>query len=166
MQAIRHIHVECHKLCKNSFGKYLPNSGNVGFFCHDLNEFAYLKGIREEWCYSSENKDQKYFELKEPIRIESIGDIPETVYTHLYIRKPDIYRGQVGDLDFYLPESEYTELKIKIENGLELQGARIFPRPDLDMIELYDFKSDALAYVSTYKMSEEVRVKLSEHTKL
>lgn len=36
----------------------------------------------------------------------------------------------------------------------------------LDMIELYDPDIDALGYVSTEKMSEAVRVKRSEATKL
>lgn len=47
-----------------------------------------------------------------------------------------------------------------------MNGTRVFDRPDLDMIELYDPDSDALGYVSTEKMSETVRVKQSEHTKL
>jgi len=47
-----------------------------------------------------------------------------------------------------------------------VNGTRVFDRPDLDMIELYDPDSDALGYVSTEKMSETVRVKQSEHTKL
>ncbi len=33
-QAIEHIHFECYKLCKNSFGYYLPNAGNTRVFCH------------------------------------------------------------------------------------------------------------------------------------
>ena len=50
--------------------------------------------------------------------------------------------------------------------GKQIKGARIFDRPDLDMIELYDPNVDALGYVSTKKMSKAVRVKLSEYTKL
>jgi hypothetical protein len=164
--AIEHIHFSCYELCKNSFGKYLPNAGNIGIFCHDEVEFEYLRKVREEWCYPSENKDQKYFKLKTPIIINEKSGVPETVYTHLYIRKPDIYRSQVGDLDFYLPDEEYIKLKTELLNGELLTGARIFPRPDLDMIELYNFNSDVLAYVSTNMISEKVRVKLSEHTKL
>jgi len=36
---------------------------------------------------------------------------------------------------------------------------KIFDRPDLDMIELYDPDIDALAYVSNRAMTEKVRVK-------
>lgn len=51
-------------------------------------------------------------------------------------------------------------------NGKKVKGARVFDRPDLDMIELFDPDSDALGYVSTEKMTETVRVKQSEHTML
>ena len=87
-------------------------------------------------------------------------------YTHLYIRKPDIYRAQVGDVDFYLEQSEYDALKSDLANGKEISGARIFPRNDLDMIELYNPDVDALGYVSTNSMSQKVRKKLSDETNL
>ena len=92
--------------------------------------------------------------------------MPETTYTHLYVRKPDIYRAQVGDIDFYLEQSAYDKLKQSLVDGLKIKGARVFPRNDLDMIELYDPDIDALGYVSTNVMSEKVRIKLSEETKL
>lgn len=92
--------------------------------------------------------------------------MPETTYTYLYIRRPDPYRLHVGDVDFYLEESEYTKLKSKMLNGKKVNGARGFERPDLDMIELYDPDLDALGYVSTNKMTETVRVKQSDATKL
>jgi hypothetical protein len=66
----------------------------------------------------------------------------------LYIRKPDPYRHHVGDIDFYLPENEYEGLKQSLVAGTVLNGARMFERPDLDMIELYNPDIDALAYVS------------------
>lgn len=47
-----------------------------------------------------------------------------------------------------------------------MDGARVFDRSDLDMIELYDPDVDALGYVSTNKMTEKVRIKQSEATKL
>lgn len=31
LKAIEHIHIESYKLCKQSFGHYLPNAGNMGF---------------------------------------------------------------------------------------------------------------------------------------
>ena len=67
---------------------------------------------------------------------------------------------QVGDLDFYLEQSEYDELKQSLLDGASnIKGARAFDRTDLDMIELYDSDVDALGYASTHKMTEKVRTK-------
>jgi hypothetical protein len=165
-EAIKYIHLACYKLCKQSFGKYLPNAGNVGVFCHYDDEYETLIGIRKELTEQSGNPDQKYFQLHEPIIISKEGNIPETTYTHLYIRKPDPYRHHVGDVDFYLEPEEYAELKQSLMNGKAIEGARIFPREDLDMIELYDPDIDALGYVSTNMMTEKARVKQSDETKL
>lgn len=160
LEAIRYIHVACHKLCHQSFGNYLPNSGNIGIFCHYDNEYDRLVEIRKELTGSSDNFNQKYFRLHEPIAIPAEGDIPEATYTYLYIRKPDPYRYQVGDLDFYLEQSQYDELKLSLLNGTsKIKGARTLDRTDLDMIELYDPDIDVLGYVSTHKMTEKVRIK-------
>lgn len=166
LEAITHIHVSCYGLCKQSFDKFLPNAGNVGVFCHYDDEYDLLVKIRNEMVKPSDDPNQKYFELLEPIVIPAQGDIPETTYTHLYIRKPDIYRAQVGDIDFYLEQSEYDKLKQSLNDGTKIKGARIFPRNDLDMIELYDPDIDALGYVSTNDMSQKVHIKLSEETNL
>lgn len=166
LEAITHTHFECYELCKQSFGKYLPNAGNIGIFCHYEDEHKRLTKIRERLSEKSDNFNQKYFRLHKPIIISKKGNVPETVYTYLYIRKPDPYRYQVGDVDFYLETEKYKKLKAEMLKGKKVKGARVFDRPDLDMIELYDPDVDVLGYVSTEKMSEAVRVKLSEHTKL
>jgi hypothetical protein len=166
IQAISHTHFECYKLCKQSFGKYLTNAGNIGIFCHYEDEFQFLTNIRKELTESTDNYDQKYFKLHEPIIIDAKGDIPETVYSYLYIRRPDPYRSHVGDVDFYLPIEEYQLLKQQMQAGRVLSGARVFDRPDLDMIELYDPDVDVLGYVSTETMTETVRIKQSKLTKL
>lgn len=165
-EAIKHIHFDCYKLCKQSFGKYLPNAGNVGVFCHYDDEFENLVELRQQITKPSDNPEQKYFELLKPITIKAKEDVPETTYTHLYIRRPDPYRHHVGDIDFYMEPKEYKELKASLQEGKEVKGARIFPRNDLDMIELYDPDIDVLAYVSTSTMTEKVRIKLSDATKL
>lgn len=162
MDAITHVHFECYRLCKDSFGEYLANSGNIGIFCHYDDEYEYLTKVREGLTEASENLDQKYFKLYEPIVIPSQYGVPETTYTYLYIRKPDPYRHHVGDIDFYLPETEYTKLKSEIEQGRVVPGARIFPSPTLDMIELYNSDSDALGYVSTETMTDIVKTTKSE----
>lgn len=166
LEAIKHIHFACYKLCKQSFGEYLPNAGNIGVFCHYDNEYKQLVTIRKELTEPSDDPNQKYFKLHEPIIISAQDDIPETTYTHLYIRKPDPYRHHVGDVDFYLEPEQYNELKQSLLNGKVIKGARVFPRNDLDMIELYDPDVDALGYVSTNTMTEKVKIKLSEETNL
>jgi len=165
-EAIKHIHFECHKLCKQSFGHYLPNAGNMGIFCHYDDEYERLIEIRKELTEQSDNSNQKYFQLYEPIIIPTRKDVPETTYTYLYIRKPDPYRHHVGDVDFYLEPEKYMELKQSLLAGKKINGARVFERTDLDMVELYNPDIDALAYVSTKQMTEKVRVKLSDATKL
>lgn len=166
LEAIKHMHFESHKLCNQTFGKYLENAGNIGIFCHYDDEFIFLKKLRETLCEPSDNPDQKYFLLHNSITIPEKDGVPETTYTHLYIRRPDPYRHHVGDVDFYLAQKEYEKLKKSLLAGKKMDGARVFERPDLDMIELYNPDSDLLAYVSTKKMTEKVRVEISDVTKL
>ncbi|MDE1869116.1 MAG: hypothetical protein KGH60_04100 [Candidatus Micrarchaeota archaeon] len=61
---------------------------------------------------------------------------------------------------------EYQKLKRAMLTGKKVKGARAFDRPDLDMIELFNPDVDVLAYVSTSKMTQKVRVKQSDITKL
>ncbi|HVS79287.1 MAG TPA: hypothetical protein VHD84_03310 [Candidatus Saccharimonadales bacterium] len=154
LRAIEYIHFACYRLCNNSFGKSLPNAGNVGVFCHYDEEYATLTELRKGLTEASDNFNQKYFRLHKPITIAGKDNIPETTYAYLYIRKPDPYRSQVGDIDFYLEPEEHSKLKKDLP-----PGARLFDRQDLDMVELYDPDVDALAYVSDYKMTEKVRTK-------
>lgn len=166
LAAVRYTHFACYKLCKQAFGKYLPNAGNIALFCHYYDEYEMLTKLRKELTVSSDNPDQKYFHLVNPIVIAKSIEIPETVYFYLYIRKPNSNDPQVGDIDFYLESNDYKDLKESLLAGKEIKGARIYDRPDLDMIELYDPAVDALGYVSTRETTEKVRVKLSDATKL
>lgn len=159
MEAIKHIHFACFELCKQSFGTYLPVAGNMGVFCHYEDEYESLIELRKQLTEKSDNLNQKYFRLHNPIVFPANGEIPETVYTHLYIRKPDPYRSQVGDVDFIIDDAKYLDLKQFLQNGKTILGARIFERPDLDMIELYNPDIDALGYVSPKEMTEKVRIK-------
>lgn len=158
LKAIKYTHFSCYELCKNSFGEYLPNAGNIGIFCHYDEEYKFLTALRISLTEPTDNINQKYFRLHKPIVIKAKGQFPETTYTYLYIRKPDPYRHQVGDVDFYLEPEKYAQLKMEMIGGKKIDGARIFERPDLDMIELHNPDIDALGYVSTEKMAEEVRV--------
>jgi hypothetical protein len=166
LEVIVYTHFACYQLCKQSFSKYLLNAGNIGIFCHYDHEYEKLTKIRKELTEPSDNPNQKYFLLHVPIVVAANDNVPETTYTYLYIRRPDPYRAQTGDVDFYLEPKEYAELKQSLKDGMKLKGARLFDRADLDMIELYDPDVDALGYVSTNMMTQKVRVKLSDATKL
>jgi hypothetical protein len=144
----------------------LPNAGNMGVFSHYDDEYELLIKIRKEQTETSDNLNQKYFRLLNPIKIPPKGDVPETIYTYLYIRKPDPYRHHAGDVDFFLEPKAYSEIKKSLLSGKKIKGARVFERTDLDMIELFDPDVDVLGYVSTNQMTKKVRVKQSDATKL
>jgi hypothetical protein len=152
VKAITHTHFACHKLCKQSFARYLPVAGNIGIFCHFEDEYSFLTRLRKKMTDESDNWNKKYYRLYEPIVIPARDDVPQTTYTYLYIRKPDATHPQVGDVDFYMEPQKYTELKQSLQDGKKINGARIFERPDLDYVELYDANADAYAYVGTHKM--------------
>ena len=162
LEAIKFIHFACFELCKKAIGKYLPVASNIGIFCQYEDEYEYLTKIREKITEPTDNINQKYFRLHESIIIPAKDDVPETTYHYLYIRKPDPYRHQVGDLDFYLEPKKYLELKNSLVNGVKIKGARVFDRSDLDMIELHNPDIDALGYISTHNEAERVRVKISK----
>ncbi len=111
MKAIEYIHSTCHVLCKQSMRKYLPIAGNIGVFCHYDGEYTFLTKLQAELTDTSMSVYGKYFRLYKPIVIPAKNDIPKTTYTYLYIRKPDLSKHQVGDVDFYLEPEEYTKLK-------------------------------------------------------
>lgn len=160
LKAIEYVHLSCYALCQKTFERVLPNAGNMGIFCHYPDEYQTLTRLRESLTEPSDDPQQKYFKLHQAIVFTAQNGVPETTYTHLYIRKPDPYRHHVGDVDFFLETDEYSALKASLLAHGEKQGMRIFERSDLDMIELYDPEVDALAYVSTEKMSTDVRVKI------
>lgn len=156
IKAIKDIHFESYKLCKKNLDCILPVAGNIGVFCHYKDEFEWLTRVRKEWTDLSDNWNQKYFRLYEPIVIEAKEGIQKTTYTYLYIRKPDPSHDQVGDLDFYLEQGKYEKLKQSLLSGKIIPGVRILERPDLDLIELYDPKVDVVAFVGKKTMAENV----------
>lgn len=147
MKTIAYIHTACHRLCSQSLERYLPVAGNIGIFCHYDDEYALLTEIQSDISDSSKRVYGKYFRLYTPFVIPAKNDIPRATYTHLYIRKPDLYKHQVGDLDFYMESREYHELKQSLTKENAVKGARILDRPDLDLVELYDKDIDALGYI-------------------
>jgi hypothetical protein len=145
-EALFHIHVSCHRLCKQSLDMYLPVAGNIGIFSHEEKEYERLKVLQMELVDPSKCVYGKYFLLHEPITFPNVENIPGATYTHLYIRKPDDKKPQVGDLDFYLPPEQYAVLKQSVQKG-EVPGASLLNRPDLDLVELYNENIDALGYI-------------------
>ena len=152
IDAIAYIHHTCHMLCKKSFGTYLPVAGNVGIFCHFDDEYTQLTTLQKKLTDSSDLIYGKYYQLYKPIAIPIQDNVPAACYSYLYIRKPDIIKYQVGDIDFYLEPIKYSKLKQSLINGETMKGTRLIPnRPDLDLIELYDLKVDAFAYIGNKK---------------
>lgn len=165
-QRIDSVHSGGHELCLRSFNKILPNAGNMGVFCQSEEEFSEWTTERVKLTKSSDNLNQKYFELIEPIIYGENDNIPETVYTHLYIRRYDPSELHIGDVDFVLSDDEFQDLKKRLLDGEIISGARLYDRQDLDMIELLQDDNSVLAYVSTKATTERARIKQSEETKL
>lgn len=145
-RAIAHIHIECHKLCKSVLGEYLKVDNMIGFFSHYPEEYEQLLKLQEQLVVKDDNINGKYFRLKEPINIPKAQEVPAARYQYLYIRQPDPYRSQVGDVDFLMPTSQFEKLKSNLP-----AGARVFERSELDMVELYDSDTDVLAYVKSHR---------------
>ncbi|MCR4329044.1 MAG: hypothetical protein NUV65_00685 [Candidatus Roizmanbacteria bacterium] len=158
-KAIEYIHLESHRLCKENLGYTLPVAGNIGFFCHYVPEFELLTGMRKKLTDSNDNWNQKYFRLREQITIPAQVDIPETIYTYLYIRKPDSNNELVGDIDFYMEPDKYRELKQSLLFGKVIEGVQIFDRPDLDLLKLSRTESDVVAFIGKKTMAENIRGK-------
>ncbi len=158
-KAIAFIHFESFKLCKQKFGYYLPNAGNIGVFCHYIEEYERLIEMRKKLTDLSDNWNQKYFRLHKPIVISAKSDAPETTYSYLYIRKPEVSNHYVGDVDFYLEPKKYKELKQSLLSGTVMDGVTVFERPDLDLIRLYSPDTEISAFVGQKKMAENIREK-------
>lgn len=152
LHAVSYTHFACHTICKEVIGHYLPVAGNIGIFCHFDEEYVFLTNMRKEMTVEADNWNQKYYRLHEPIVIPAKDDVPESTYTYLYIRKPDPEHTDVGDVDFYLEQPEYSELKSSLAAGKKIKGASIFDRPDLDLVRLSNPSVDAVAFAGPHKM--------------
>lgn len=159
MKAVEYTHFACFELCKRVFDKYLPVSGNIGIFSHFDDEFAFLTKVREELTDKNDNWNQKYFRLYEPIKFAAKGDVPETTYTYLYVRRPDVEKPQVGDADLVLEKDAFLGLKDQSLSGKHVNGVELFYRPDLNMIRLSSPEVDILPYITTKYMYENVKGK-------
>ncbi len=165
LEAITYTHFACFGLCKKVYGEYLPAAGNIGIFSHYDDEFARLKGFREQLTDASEHWNGKYFRLHEPITIDAGGGIPRTVYTHLYVRKPDPAKPHVGDVDFVMDRREYAGLKSSLKYEA-VRGMTVLDRPDLDLIKLSDPGFDVLSFIGRKTMAQNLAVGLDDSDSL
>lgn len=156
-RAVSYLHEACHGLCFRAFGRYLPVRGIAGVFCHYDKEFAFLTSLREQLTDSKVNYKGKYFKLHTPIVIPPKGSLPGATYEFLYIRRVDPYRPQVGDIDFVLPVEEHEKMKAMLNVETFVDGARLFGRPEENIIELWSPDVDAAAYVAVSRMSDELK---------
>lgn len=153
-RAIEFLHAACHQLCFETFGRYLPVSGNVGIFAHYTDEYVRLQQLQDRLVNRSVHYNHKYFLLHQPVSIPPRAGLPGATYHFLYIRQPDPYRSQVGDIDFVLPDPAHAELSAQLDTQVFQKGARRFGRLDENMIELINPDVDAASYVVTQAMTE------------
>lgn len=155
LASLKYIHEVSNKLCGLALGKHLPVAENIGYFCHYLEEYEFLTSLREQMTISDINYNQKYFQLKNEISFGKSPESPAATYKYLYVRQPDPYRAQVGDIDFVLEPKAFQELKQRIADTPDSNPfARIYPEARLDMIELSHPDIDVLAYVVNSPMTE------------
>ena len=154
LKAIEYVHFACHKLSKQTFGEYLPVAGDIAIFCHYEDEFDRLVNMRNELADVSDSWNQKYYHLFKPIVVPAKDGVPAATYTHLYIRRADPNRAEVGDADFVMSPAKYKPLKQSLLDGTKMQGLQVFDRPGLDLIQLYDPDVDVLSYVGTHTMED------------
>lgn len=159
LEAIKYTHLRCFELCKENFGRYLPVAGNVGIFCHYDDEYKFLTSLRGKLTEISDNWNKKYYRLHNPITIPAQGNVPGAVYSYLYVRQPDLEKPQVGDVDFVIGKKEFDELKKSLAQGKVIKGLKIFDRPDLDLVELSDPDVDAVSFIGTKDMTENVNTR-------
>lgn len=153
LQALEYIHIQSFRLCYENIGRILPVAGNIGIFCHYQDEFEYLTGLRKELT-ENRNWNNKYFKLHVPIVMKAHDSIPQTTYTYLYIRRPEVEHTHVGDADFYLPPAQYEKLKEEVKGGRYGSGVSMFERPDLDLVRLSNPAIDVSAFIGSYDLEK------------
>ncbi|HEC63991.1 MAG TPA: hypothetical protein ENI23_01715 [bacterium] len=159
LDTITKLHFEAYHLIQSSFSKYFPNAGNVGIFCHYEDEYNNLIKIRDSLSYKSSEPNRKYFKLKQPIVTEAKNEIPQVKYTHLYIREPDPspYGEHLGDIDFFVKDSEYKELLDEVDKG-RIKNAIIYIQDGIGkIIQVANDSIETLAYISTKNITETIR---------
>lgn len=154
MTALEYLHRKSHELCREITGQYFSVRGCIAIFCHDYHEYEYLAALRKRLTESEPSYKGKYYPLKEPITFPEKDGIPATTYEYLYIRQVDPYRSQVGDVDFVMPAGAFAEYKSRLVTGEFRDGARVFERPEENMIELWLPEYDVASFLATEYMRD------------
>lgn len=153
-----YIYQQCSLLVKESLWTVPPTAGNIAIFCQSDEEYAAFSHLASQLVRPSDNPDQKYFQLIEPIIIDGTDELPGATLSWLYIRKPSEDSPEAGDVDYTMSEMDYEALKKRVERG-GVKNASIYVRPGWDMIEFRSPSHDGLPYVATLPMQEKVRVR-------
>lgn len=162
---IEYIYSKCRYLLNSTFKFDLPVAGNIGVFAQSEQEYNQLKSYVSKLIIPSDNPDQKYFQLIDPLSIKDRE--VEAVFTHIYIRKHDLsdYGLNKGDVDFLMESKEYNSLKEKVLNN-DYTDATMYDRPGWDTVQIMNEEVDAVAYIATQEMAEKVRIKFDNLTNL
>jgi hypothetical protein len=155
---VAYIYYECSQLISDSTGFVPETAGNVAIFCQNENEYIEFQKLADQLIQPSNNPAQKYFQLRNPLTIQSNGTAPSTILSWLYIRKPAKDTVESGDVDYVLNQSAYEKLKAQVAAG-SIENGSIYDRVGWDMIEFKNEGYDGLPYVCTSAMAEKIRVK-------
>lgn len=154
---IETIHASCYQVCYDIFGEAFENSGNMGVFCQTEVEFESFEQIKKSLTKNSNNTDQKYFELIEPIKLEFVGQV--VIYTHLYIRKPDSsnYGKNLGDIDLRLNKAKYENIYQRVLCKNIDPRVSIYNYNGLEMLQTKNLTTPSLAYLALTGTAEKMR---------
>ena len=137
LEAIAYECATSAKLFTQITGETAPIT-SVTIFAHYPEEFETLKGIQATMGTQVGEVLGPRVALHEPI---TIG---EGVVTHLRIRQPDPYHGQVGSNDYDI--ADYATFKEKFL-AAKPNNLRLLVRPDYELIEFWHPDFDVTGYV-------------------
>ena len=160
-QRIADIHRDACILCREAVGSVLANSGNIGIFCRDEQEYTKFTELRLALTEPSDNPSQKYFRLYRPIGILARDGQPATKYRYLYIRMPDYsdYGRHAGDVDFYVEEPEFRRLYESLTGRIDRKNISPYKYGGYDMIEIQGTPTGGIAYISTEAATKRVHTR-------
>jgi hypothetical protein len=125
-------------LVERTIGLSLPIS-YITIFTHAQYEYERFIEWAQELGQSAEANNGLKFQLNEPLQTAN-GTV-----THIRIRKPDVYRCQLGCADFKV--EDYVTFKEE-ELPKHPENLRLIERPEYEMLEFFDFDTNhVLAYI-------------------